>query len=136
MAHLSDNEIIRRCQQGHTEHFRELVTRYQEKIVWIAYQMVNNYEDARDVSQDAFVRVYRALPQFKLTSNFYTWLYRIVINLCIDFLRKNRHNSRPLSIDEIGELKAAGISVRKILEQKELKRKSIMCSTNCRYNTG
>lgn len=120
MDYLSDNEIIKRCQQGDMADFKELVSRYQQKIMWVAYQMIGNYEEARDISQEAFIRVYRALSQFKLTSNFYTWLYRIVVNLCIDFLRKQKHASKVISFDDVMDVKSSDISIDKYFEKKEL----------------
>lgn len=104
-AELSDTELMRRLQQGYQEALKELVKRYQTKAVWIAYRMLGNYEDARDISQEAFIRVFRSAALFDLESNFYTWFYRIVSNLCIDFLRKNRHNPK-LCISEDPEYNA------------------------------
>ena len=120
MVHLSDNELIRYCQQGDKEAFRQLVGRYQNKIFWVAYQMVGNHEEARDISQEAFIRVYRSLDKFHLTSNFYTWLYRIVVNLCIDFLRKQKPKNKAVSFEEVGELKNTDLPIEEYLEKKEL----------------
>jgi RNA polymerase sigma-70 factor (ECF subfamily) len=120
MVYINDVDIIKRCQQGDEEAFSQLVKRYQEKVVWIAYQMIGNYEEARDISQEAFIRVYRSISQFNLMSNFYTWLYRIVVNLCIDHLRKQKPINRALSFDDIGEISANSISADRILEQQEL----------------
>ena len=120
MAHLTDNELIRYCRQGDMDAFRELVERYQTKSIWIAYHMVGNYEEARDISQEAFVRVYKSLSKFNLASNFYTWLYRIVVNLSIDFLRKQKYRTKPISIDDVGDIKSDDISIRQYFDQKEL----------------
>lgn len=117
MVYLNDVELIKRCQQGDQEAFRELVNRYQEKVIWIAYQMIGNYEESRDISQEAFIRVYRSIHSFNLMSNFYTWLYRIVVNLCIDFLRKQKPPPRPASFEEVGDVNAAP---EQILEKQEL----------------
>lgn len=121
MGFLDDVEIIKRCQQGDHEAFRELVEHYQNKAVWIAYQMVGNYEEARDISQEAFIRVYRSLANFNLMSNFYTWLYRIVVNLCIDFLRKQKPEHKTVSFEDVGEVSGTN-SVEQAVEQKELSR--------------
>jgi len=120
MVHLSDNELIRYCQQGDKDAFRNLVERYQNKIFWVAYQMVGNHEEARDISQEAFIRVYRSLDKFHLTSNFYTWLYRIVVNLCIDFLRKQKPNNKVVSFEEVGEVKNTDIPIDQYLEKKRI----------------
>ncbi len=120
---LNDNELIQRCQTGDMGAFRELVQKYQSKIVWLAFQMLGNYEEARDVSQETFLRVYRALANFNLNNNFYTWVYRIVVNLCIDILRKNKHNSKPLSLEEVGDVDAQDLPAEQYVEKKELSAK-------------
>jgi RNA polymerase sigma-70 factor (ECF subfamily) len=109
-TYLSDAEIIKRCQQGDEQAFQELVNRYQQKVLWIAYRMVGNKEDCKDISQEAFIRIYRSIKTFNLTSNFYTWLYRIVCNLSIDFLRKKK-STRSISFEEIGEVAISNTSL-------------------------
>ncbi len=83
-----DFELVRRCQTGDEAAFGELVKRYQRRVFAIALGMVKNPEDAMDIAQDAFIKVHRYLGNFQGTSSFYTWLYRIVVNLCIDHLRR------------------------------------------------
>lgn len=119
ITRLSDREIIQICQYR-PEAFKELVQRYQEKITWAAYQMIGNFEEARDISQEAFIRAYRSLSQFNPESSFYTWLYRIGINLCIDFLRKQKHVGKQLPVEDAGEIPSSDISIGQYLEQKEL----------------
>ena len=84
-----DLELVKRCRQGDETAFSELVNRYQKKVYLIALGIVKNPEDAMDISQEGFVKVHRYLDNFQGTSSFYTWLYRIVFNLCIDHIRKN-----------------------------------------------
>ena len=86
-------EWIRRCQAGDSSAFRGLVTRYESRAFWVAYRIVGNEDDAEDIVQEAFVRVYRALPRFRLGKRFYTWFYQIVLHLAIDSLRKKRDQS-------------------------------------------
>jgi len=83
-----DITLVQRVRTGDQRAFKLLVERYQRKVYSVALGMLRNQEDARDVAQEAFVRVYRYLPFFKGDASFYTWLYRIVNNLCIDILRK------------------------------------------------
>lgn len=83
-----DLELVRRCQAGDETAFGELVERYQRKVFAIALGMVKNPEDAMDLAQDAFIKVHRYIGNFQGSSSFYTWLYRIVVNLCIDHLRR------------------------------------------------
>jgi RNA polymerase sigma-70 factor (ECF subfamily) len=84
-----DAQLIAQFQGGNQSVFNELVRRYQERIYRLARRYVKNREDALDITQEAFLRAYRALPNFKGGSQFYTWLYRITVNLCIDFQRRN-----------------------------------------------
>lgn len=123
MRHADDTEIIKKCQQKDQEAFKQLVQRYQGKAVWIAYQMTNNYEEARDISQEAFIRVYKSIHKFNLMSNFYTWLYRIIVNLCIDHLRKNKNKNRPISTEDIGEICDEKPNHEENLEKAELLKK-------------
>jgi len=98
-----DAEIIRHCQQGDQRAYTVLVERYQDRAFWVAYNMLGNQEEARDVVQDAFVRVFRAIHRFDFNMSFYTWLYRIVSNLSIDQLRKLKRR-RPVRLDDLGEM--------------------------------
>lgn len=83
-----DNSLVLRCRAGDERAFRQLVQRYQRKVYGIAFGVVRNPEDAMDVAQEAFIKVHRYLDRFEGSSSFYTWLYRIVVNLAIDHLRK------------------------------------------------
>lgn len=89
-----DLELVKRARAGDETAFGELVEKYQRKVYTVALGLVKNPEDAMDISQDAFIKVHRYLGNFQGTSSFYTWLYRIVVNLCIDHLRKSgKHTS-------------------------------------------
>jgi RNA polymerase sigma-70 factor (ECF subfamily) len=94
-------ELLKRCQEGREDAFRELVERYQRRVYWIAHNMVGNFETAREISQEAFVRVFRNIARFDLKKNFYTWLYQITVNLCIDQLRKASHG-RTVDLEAVG----------------------------------
>jgi RNA polymerase sigma-70 factor (ECF subfamily) len=86
----TDHDLIRGAQRGEERAFEELVRRHEERAVRVALALVGNKEDARDLAQDAFLRVFRNLVRFDFEHEFTTWLYRIVTNLAIDFLRKRR----------------------------------------------
>ena len=88
----SDRELIRECRKGNKDAFRELVERYQRKILSVAVGMLHNQDDALEVTQEAFVKAYGNLDRFKGESSFYTWLYRIVVNLAIDRRRRERRH--------------------------------------------
>jgi RNA polymerase sigma-70 factor, ECF subfamily len=83
-----DLTLVRRARAGDQRAFGLLVERYQKKVYAVALGMVKDAEDAMDVSQEAFVKVHRYLDRFKGDSSFYTWLYRITTNTCIDVLRR------------------------------------------------
>lgn len=91
-----DLRLVRLAVEGDHKAFRKLVEKYQRKVYSIAFGIVRNPDTAMDVTQDAFVKVHRYLPNFKGDSSFYTWLYRIVVNLCID---KKRRASRAAEVD-------------------------------------
>jgi RNA polymerase sigma-70 factor (ECF subfamily) len=108
-----DLTLVRRCQQGDREAFRLLVERYQRKAYVQALGMLKDKDEAMDVAQEAFVKVYKYLDQFKGDSSFYTWLYRIVANLCVDRLRKTTSRS-PASQeydDAVGRGEGAGAGI-------------------------
>ncbi len=85
-----DDELVNNCLTGDPKSYHQLVTRYQKKLFSVAYGMVHQVEDALDLVQEAFLKGYRNLSKFQGQSSFYTWIYRILINLCIDFLRKEK----------------------------------------------
>ena len=87
--HSEDVELARRSQAGDTEAFDELVTKYRTKIFIMVYGRVRNEHDAWDLSQEGFLKAWRSIHQFKGRSSFYTWLYRITVNLTIYSFRRN-----------------------------------------------
>lgn len=84
----TDLELVSRYRKGEKRAFEILVKRYQRKVYALACGIVQNPEDALDVAQESFVKVHRYIDKFQGSSSFYTWLYRIVVNLCIDLLRR------------------------------------------------
>ena len=97
----TDRELVRESRRGEKEAFRELVERYQRKVLSIAMGMVQNREDALELTQETFVKAYENLSKFKGESSFYTWLYRIVVNLAIDFRRRDRRHPTVSLVDRI-----------------------------------
>lgn len=102
---LNDSEIISRVLGGEQQAYAELVGRYQNYVFTLAFRLTKNREDAEEVSQDIFVKAYRALADFKGNSKFSTWLYTIVNNTCITFLRKKKLQT--YSLDKVGVFEAA-----------------------------
>jgi len=85
-----DKALVARSLEGDGAAFEALVRKYQRRVFRVAYGMLKSQEDAMDVAQDAFVKAHQNLERFKGDAAFYTWLYRITSNLCIDHLRKRR----------------------------------------------
>jgi RNA polymerase sigma-70 factor (ECF subfamily) len=89
-AYLDETELIRAAQAGDRAAFEELVRAYDQSVLRLAMNMLRSPEDARDVYQETFLRVYRNLNKFRFDCSFHTWLYRIATNLCLDQLRKRK----------------------------------------------
>ncbi len=96
---LEDRDLVELVASGDQDAYRILVERYQSKIFAVAYGLMHNREDAREVAQEAFIKAYRNLKGFRRDASFYTWIYRITVNLGIDFRRK-AYRSRETALDE------------------------------------
>jgi RNA polymerase sigma-70 factor, ECF subfamily len=91
VSSVADNLIlIREAQAGSHSAFSELISRYDQGALRLALRLSGSESDAQDICQEAFLRAYRNLRSFRIESSFYTWLYRIVANLCMDYLRKKQ----------------------------------------------
>src|SRR5947208_11960605 len=101
-ASISDQTLVRAAQQGQMAAFEELIARHRDKIFARAYSMMKNEEEAVDLSQEAWVKGWQRLKQFQGESSFGTWMTRIVINLCLDQLRKHKRQ-RTESIEAMSE---------------------------------
>jgi RNA polymerase sigma-70 factor (ECF subfamily) len=98
-THVEDRELVLAARRGDRDAFRTLFDRYHRRAYSLAYGLLRHEEDALDVVQDAFIKAHKYLDKFEGNSSFYTWLYRIVMNLAIDHLRKHRRQ-KPVEIDE------------------------------------
>ena len=87
---LDESTLIRAAQRGDQDAFEQLVRAYDRGVLLLAMNLLRSPEDARDAYQEAFLRVYRNIHSFRLDSSFHTWLYRIVTNVCFDYLRKRK----------------------------------------------
>jgi RNA polymerase sigma-70 factor, ECF subfamily len=97
---ISDQLLVRRAQKEDMRSYDVLVRRYQERIYATVYHMTSNHEDANDLTQETFIKAFRALKSFKGDSSFYTWIYRIAVNKTINFL-KQRKNRVQLSLNDL-----------------------------------
>ena len=87
---IDEKALIRAAQQGDQDAFGQLVRAYDQSVLRLAMNLLRSPEDAQDVYQEAFLRVYRNLDSFRFDCSFHTWLYRIVTNLCLDHMRKRK----------------------------------------------
>lgn len=107
-----DHGLIERAKRGDTQAFRELVERHQRRALTLAMALVRDEQDAREVVQEAFLRVHRGLDRFQGSSSFFTWLYRIVTNLSIDLMRRpsRRETEVDAYLDSADELEIPFLS--------------------------
>lgn len=116
----NDNEIIANVLSGDYQAFSLLVTRYQNYVFTLTFRMVKSREDAEEISQDVFIKAYKYLADFRGASKFTTWLYTIVNNTCITFLRKKKLDIQSLDNEKVFETATnldAGIKAN-LIEQK------------------
>ncbi len=93
-----DIELVARAREGDREAFSELVRRYYERIYHTIYSLVGDRDDADDLAQEVFLKAYRSLSNFRGRSQFYTWLYRIGVNRCLDWM-KSRNRRKDVSLE-------------------------------------
>jgi RNA polymerase sigma-70 factor (ECF subfamily) len=100
---MDEPELIRAAQRGDQRAFEQLVRLYDQNVLRLALNLLRSPEDARDIYQEAFLRVYKNLHTFRFDCSFHTWLYRIVTNLCLDALRKRRVRREENTVVETSE---------------------------------
>ncbi len=101
---IDDTMLIREAQRGNRAAFEELVRHYDQAVLRLALHLTGTEQDAQDVYQDAFLKAYKNIGSFRFECSFYTWIYRIVTNLCLDHLRKRnvRKEDAPVAKDPSG----------------------------------
>ena len=104
---VDERTLVLQAQQGNQEAFAQLVRQHADYVFNLAFRLMKNREEAEDLSQEAFVRVWKALPNYRMEARFSTWLYRIVSNLCYDRLPKLRVELAAIDIDEVIEMQRA-----------------------------
>ncbi|MHB9037484.1 MAG: RNA polymerase sigma factor [Armatimonadota bacterium] len=118
VSRAEEQALIQRCKDGDICAFDELVTRFQKRVYNFAYGIAGNYDDANDVAQEAFVRVFNSIGTFRGDANFTTWIYRIVTNVYLDE-RKKAKSHRQTSLDEYIDLDENSVS-RQIVDESPL----------------
>src|SRR5467141_4622692 len=104
-SRIDDTMLIREAQRGNGAAFEELVRHYDQAVLRLALHLTGSEHDAQDIFQEAFLKAYKNVGSFRFECSFYTWIYRIVTNLCLDHLRKRnvRKEDAPVAVDESGE---------------------------------
>ena len=105
LSRVDDTQLIREAQRGDRVAFEELVRQYDRAVLRLALHLTGSESDAQDIYQEAFLKAYRNIGSFRFECSFYTWVYRIVTNLCLDHLRKRqvRKEDAPVMVDSNGE---------------------------------
>src|ERR671927_85685 len=123
----TDEELVARSIGGDSDSFNELVLRWERPIYALAYRTIGREEDARDVCQETFLRAFRALPRFRGQAKFSSWLYRIALNLCRDWIRRQRRTpvvQLPEDVDvmELAAAREPSEPIEDVVARKDLSR--------------
>ena len=97
---MDDVDLVRKAQQGDILAFEQLVYRHDKKVLSIAARYVTSADDAKDIYQEVFLRVYRGLKKFRFKSEFSTWVHRITVNVCLTHRSRHRRTMQTFSIDD------------------------------------
>src|SRR5690349_1407704 len=124
---LTDDELVARSMGGDAESFNQLILRWERPIYALAYRVIGREEDARDVCQETFLRAFRALPGFKGQAKFSSWLYRIALNLCRDWIRRKKRAplvEMPEGVDvvELAAEQGPSESIEDLVSRQEMSR--------------
>ena len=130
-ADVPELDLVKKAQGGDTEAFDQLVGRYRTRVFGMIYNMVHNEQDAWDLAQDSFLKAWKSIARFRGQSSFYTWIYRIVMNVTIDSLRKKQVRGGGAEFDDAIQLKEIDPASRTVphadalpherMEQKEIR---------------
>ena len=129
-ADVMESDLVRQAQKGDTAAFDELVSRFRNRVFGMIYNMVHNEQDAWDLAQDSFLKAWKSIGRFRGQSSFYTWLYRIVMNVTIDWVRKKQVKGSGAEFDDAIQLKEIDPASRTVpraeaLPHKKMERQEI-----------
>lgn len=96
MPQYSDEQLVTLAVNGRAEAFQILVERYQKQVFSLAYRLCGDYDEAQDMAQEAFIRIYQELPRFDVTRRFFPWMYRVAHNVCVNQLARRPREGTPL----------------------------------------
>jgi RNA polymerase sigma-70 factor (ECF subfamily) len=118
MTATDDGALVRQCLAGDTTAFDVLVERHRRQVYQVCYRFVSNHEDASDLTQDAFLRAYRALHTFKGNAAFSTWLYRVAVNVCLNRVSAKQAATEPIDNREHQDVHGE-LPDREVLRQEQ-----------------
>lgn len=118
---FEDNELVRFCLENNNRAWEEILRRYRKRIFNISYQFVGRMDEAEDLTQEIFFKVYHSLDKFNLDANLQYWIIRVSKNYCIDFYRKKRKERESLveNMEQVANIKPTLSTPQLILEEKE-----------------
>jgi RNA polymerase sigma-70 factor, ECF subfamily len=119
MEQSSDLELVNEVRNGKRQAFTELMRRYQQRVYWTARRIVGSHEEADDIAQETFVKAYLALGDFRGDASFFTWLYRIAVNLSLNAIRKQQVLGYLRQSEIVNRIFPADENPQKDLELKE-----------------
>lgn len=103
MTHIEDQHYINLVLNGNSNAFATLLDRYKDMVYTLALKMLNNKEEAEEIAQDTFIKIYNALNKFKGESKFSTWVYKVTYNTCLDALKKKKNQNKVTYIEDFNE---------------------------------
>ena len=128
---MEEIELVKEAKSGNVHSFEALIYKYDKKVLGIIIAMVGSDEEAQDLYQEVFLKVYKSIKKFRRDSNFYTWLYRITVNVCLNYRKKRKLNQRFVNLDDnrdeeddlpIMQFESKEKTPDKKIEEKELKK--------------
>ncbi len=120
MAHIEDQHYINLILNGNPNAFATLVDRYKNMVYTLALKMVTNKEQAEEIAQDTFIKIYNSLNKFKGESKFSTWVYKITYNTCLDALKKSKREKKVSYIEDFSEHQTKELeSILDTIDEKE-----------------
>lgn len=128
MAFINDQHYINQIIEGNTNVFSVLVNQYKDLVFTLAYKMLKNKEEAEEVSQDTFIKIFNSLNKFKGESKFSTWIYKITYNTCLDKLKKIKKENSVVYIEDFNEHQVKVIeNILESIDEKERNQKIQEC---------
>lgn len=123
MNQTDEIQLIEDFKNGNEQAYNQLVLRYQEKIYWIVRRLIPDHDDADDVTQNVFIKAYHSLKTFKGDSSFYTWIYRIAINLSLNEIRRRKLRKTFTIDEEIHQISSSDALPLELMEKEERTKK-------------